>query len=55
MFKDTQALNWNLEFYNNNVNNIFDKFHSDLIKIVDDHIPLKQLSRKTIKICLNLG
>ena len=27
---------------------MFDKFHSDLMKVVDDHIPLKQLSRKTI-------
>jgi hypothetical protein len=34
----------------NNVNSMFDKFNSDLMKIVDNHIPLlKQLSRKTIK------
>ena len=47
--QDIQALNWNLEFFDNNVNNMFSKFHSDLMKIVDDHITLKQLSRKTIK------
>ena len=47
--QDTQTLNWNLEFYNNNVYSMFNNFYSDLMKIVDDHIPLKQLSRKAIK------
>jgi hypothetical protein len=47
--RDVQAINWNLETLDNNVNSMFDKFNSDLVKIVDNHIPLKQLSRKTIK------
>ena len=49
--RDVQAINWNLETLDrpNNVNSMFDKFNSDLMKIVDNHIPLKQLSRKTIK------
>ena len=34
---------------------MFDKFNSDLMKIVDNHIPLKQLSRKLLKIWLNPG
>ena len=48
--RDVQVINWNLETLDNNVNSMFDKFNSDLMKIVDNHIPLlKQLSRKTIK------
>ena len=47
--QDIQAFNWNLEFFNNNVDNMFNKFNSNLMKIVDDHILLRQLSRKTIK------
>jgi hypothetical protein len=46
--RDVQAINRNLETLDNNVNSMFDKFNSDLVKIVDNHIPLKQLSRKTI-------
>jgi hypothetical protein len=42
-----QAINWDLETLDNNVNSKFDKFNSDLMKIVDNLIPLKRLSKKT--------
>jgi hypothetical protein len=47
--EDMQSINWNLESSNNNVNEMFDTFNSELMKIIDKHIPLKQLSSKDIK------
>ena len=47
--QDVQSLNWKLESSNNNVNEMFDTFNSELMKIVDKHTPLRQLSRKEIK------
>ena len=47
--QDIQSINWKLESSNNNVNEMFDTFNSELMKIVDKHTPLRQLSRKEIK------
>ena len=47
--QDIKSINWKLESSNNNVNKMFDTFNSELMKIVDKHTPLRQLSRKEIK------
>ena len=47
--QEMQSVNWNLESLDDNVNEMFDTFNSELMKIIDKHIPLKQLSRKDVK------
>jgi hypothetical protein len=44
-----QSVNWKLESLDDNVNEMVDTFNSELMKIIDKHIPLKQLSRKDVK------
>ena len=53
--RDVQAINRNLETLDNNVNSMFDKFNSDLVKIVDNHIPLSNWVGNLLKIWLNPG
>ncbi len=47
--QEMQLVNLNLESLNDNVNEMFDIFNSKLMKIIDKHIPLKQLSRRDVK------
>ena len=55
LLQDIQALNWSLESCSN-VNEMFDTFNSELMNVVDTHIPLKQLSKKKIKLkCIIYG
>ena len=50
LLEDFQSVNWNQVIPDsNNATLMFDAFYSKLSKIVDKHIPLKQLSKKDIK------
>ena len=53
--QEMQSVNWNLESLDDNVNEMFDTFNSELMKIIDKHILLKQLSRKDVKHRPNRG
>ena len=52
MIKDIESIDWQSAFIAKPYSCKFDIFYAKLSEIVDRHIPLKELSRKKIKLQL---
>ena len=53
LISELNNINWNdvlyVENYSNNVNSLFESFHSYITKCIDKYVPLRKLTRKEIR------
>lgn len=50
LLNDFRSIDWNDTFSEcNNINEIFDSFYTETMRIINHHVPMKQLSRKEVR------
>ena len=48
---EVQSINWDAVFANDqNINSIFESFHKKITEVIDNHVPLRKLSKKECKL-----
>ena len=50
LISEIQSINWQVLFIDHNPNAMFNSFYKEISSIIDKHVPIKQLSRKELKV-----
>ena len=50
LISELQSINWQVSFIDHNPSAMFNSFYKEISSIIDRHVPIKQLSRKELKV-----
>ena len=50
LISELQSINWQVSFFGHNPNGMFNSFYKESSSVIDRHVPIKQLSRKELKV-----